>query len=112
MMSSLGWLIPVAVLVSIVTLVLMIVFASAKRTQAEKIHVIQIIYHYAIAFITLIMVIGGGISLFMALSDLVAPASDNAFDSALNDLIQSFGWIVIPGPIFLYMQKRIRKTES
>jgi hypothetical protein len=32
-----------------------------------------------------------------------------ARDRALNNLIKSFGWIVIPLPVFLYYQRRLRQ---
>lgn len=80
---------------------------------------IKAIYYYAISFITLIMVIGGGISLFYSLGDFFFPAAKEAYDyyastnqdQALNNAIQSLGWIVIPGPIFYFTQKRIRAIK-
>lgn len=33
-------------------------------------------------------------------------------DNALNGIIKSFGWIVIPLPIFFYFQKQIRRKEN
>jgi dipeptide/tripeptide permease len=106
--------IPVAVFVSIITFILMIVMSSSKKTEKEKLHMIKAIYFYAISFITLIMVIGGGISLFIAASDLVSPTdtSINAHAQALNSLVKSFGWIVIPGPIFYFTQRRIREIRA
>lgn len=151
-----GILIPTAILSIIIVLIVMIVSAARKNTRKERLHVIKAIYFYAISFITLIMVIGGGVALFMAASDYVSPAAtyymteqdykmnnktvdasgkdttaltdaewkakyeayksteeDRAKRQALNSLIKSLGWIVIPAPIFIYTQRRIRdlKTE-
>lgn len=108
---GLGLFIFVAVLVSIVTFVLMIVMAGSKKTDGERLHMVKMIYYYAISFITLIMVIGGGIALFMALADVVAPPVGASTDAAINSAIKSLGWIVIPGPIFYFTQRRIREIK-
>jgi hypothetical protein len=34
----------------------------------------------------------------------------NTKQRAVNSLIKSFGWIIVPLPIFLYFQNRIKKT--
>jgi cellobiose-specific phosphotransferase system component IIC len=150
-----GLLVPVAIVSSIIVLILMIVISARKNTRKERLHVIKAIYFYAISFITLIMVIGGGVALFMAASDYVSPSNyistideykttqikydptgkevkstlteaqweakyeqykqnekERAKQQALNSLIKSFGWIIIPAPIFLYTQRRIREIKS
>lgn len=44
---------------------------------------------------------------------MVASHKENAVERAKNNLIKSFGWIVIPLPIFIYFQRRLnRKSES
>ena len=106
-----GFMITVGVFVTIVTLLLMIILASSKKTQGERFHMIKMIYYYAISFITLIMVIGGGIALFIALADVIAPAAGANNDAAVNSAIKSLGWIVIPGPIFYLAQRRIREIK-
>ncbi|GAB6172247.1 hypothetical protein JCM15765_17250 [Paradesulfitobacterium aromaticivorans] len=40
--------------------------------------------------------------------DLVAQEKQRARDRAVNSLIKSFGWIVIPAPIFLYFQRKLK----
>lgn len=149
-----GILIPTAILSSIIVLIVMFVSAARKNTRKERLHVIKAIYFYAISFITLIMVIGGGVALFMAASDYVSPATyfmteqdfktsnktvdasgkdttvltdaewkakyeayktteeERAQKQALNSLIKSLGWIVIPAPIFIYTQRRIRDLKA
>ncbi|WP_236035118.1 hypothetical protein [Alkalihalobacterium elongatum] len=44
-----------------------------KLNNEEREDVIRQVYHYAVAFITLIMVIGGGVFAFMAVADYVSP---------------------------------------
>jgi predicted membrane protein len=149
-----GILIPTAILSIIIVLIVMFVSASRKNTRKERLHVIKAIYFYAISFITLIMVIGGGVALFMAASDVISPATylmseqdykmsnktvdgtgkdtstltdaewkakyevyktteeDRAKKQALNSLVKSLGWIVIPAPIFMYTQRRIRELKT
>jgi MFS superfamily sulfate permease-like transporter len=149
-----GILIPTAILSSIIVLIVMFVSAARKNTRKERLHVIKAIYFYAISFITLIMVIGGGVALFMAASDVISPATylmseqdykmsnktvdgngkdtstltdaqwqakyeaykkteeERAKKQALNSLVKSLGWIVIPAPIFMYTQRRIRELKS
>lgn len=50
---------------------------GAKRVinieQEEREDMIKLVYHYAVAFITLIMVIGGGVFAFMSVADFVSP---------------------------------------
>lgn len=114
------------------------------------------IYIYLVSFATLMMVIGGGIGLFSAIANIVAPTnyymsySDyvQTYHSTeenkdthnketlskeaiqldyeqymekekevektrnINSLIHSFGWILIPLPIFFFMQRRIRVEKE
>jgi hypothetical protein len=97
---------------------------------------LRAIYYYAIAFITLMMVIGGSISVFSAAADLATPGiyissqadyknmgqtqkyadyvaqtKESDRKRALNSLIRSFGFIVIPGPIFLFTNRRIKEMD-
>ena len=120
---------------------------------------IRTIFIYAVMFATLMMTVGGAVSAFMAVADLVSPpayyqsfqdykymrkAQKHAHDSetgtenspplneeelkkeyeelvaaeqarmrqsAINRLIKSLGWIAIPFPIFLYMQRLQRSRE-
>ncbi|MEB1809728.1 MAG: hypothetical protein LPK26_20960 [Bacillaceae bacterium] len=44
-----------------------------KLNHEEREDVIRQVYHYAVAFITLVMVIGGGVFSFMAVADYVSP---------------------------------------
>lgn len=41
---------------------------------------------------------------------MVIQAKQQARDRAVNSLIKSFGWIVIPFPIFLYYQRKLRNN--
>ena len=116
---------------------------------------IKTLFYYLVLFATLMMTIGGSVSAFMAIADLVAPApyyqsfenykemmngTRKAIDEgqaeeqeplseevlrerydamaeeerineqkrAINTLIKSLGWIIIPFPIFLYYQRRLK----
>ena len=40
--------------------------------------------------------------------NMVNNEKNRSRERALNSLIKSFGWIVIPYPIFLYYQRRLR----
>ena len=117
---------------------------------------IKKIYVYLVLFATLMMTIGGSVSVFGSLANLISPnayvlsyadyvqsyhteydvkgnvktnpktdedmykalydeyvAQEEALEKKrnLNRLISSFGWIVIPFPVFLFMQKRLREDE-
>lgn len=37
---------------------------------------------------------------------------EQAYDQSINTLIKSFGWIVIPLPVFIYFQRRLSKSNS
>jgi sortase (surface protein transpeptidase) len=106
------------------------------------------LYTYLVLFTTLMMVICGSISVFMAAADLISPpAYYQSFDeysqmkdnkqngeqkeqelredyeqsvkeeenrrkaNAINQIIKSLGFIVIPLPIFLYFN-RLRRRQS
>lgn len=110
---------------------------------------IKNIFYYLVIFSTLMMTIGGSVSAFMAVADLVSPppyyqsyesfremvlagkhadeetppteeAIRERYDRivqeerqqtqarAVNRLIKSLGWIVIPLPVFLYFQRRVK----
>jgi len=136
------------------------VIASKKGNMNEEGEhsMIKTLFYYLVLFATLMMTIGGSVSAFMAIADIVAPApyyqsfenfkemtnSSGKFPSpeeqteereilseeelrdryeaiveeerinernrAVNHLIKSLGWIIIPFPIFLYYQRRMKKT--
>jgi len=125
--------------------------------QEEREDMIKQIYQYAVAFITLIMVIGGGVFAFMSAADYVSPNAyiqtyeeykdmkinnlkyektqtekveysetelQKQYDAmvqqqieftkkrAVNGLIKSFGWIIIPFPIYVVFQRRINRDRK
>ena len=43
---------------------------------------------------------------------MVATEKDRQISRAQNNLIKSFGWIVIPFPIFMFFQRRLNKREA
>lgn len=128
---------------------------NADREEREE--MIKQIYQYAVAFITLIMVIGGGVFAFMSAADYVSPntymqtyeefkdmrinnykyekaptekveyteeqlqeqydamvvqQTEFAKQRAVNGLIKSLGWIIIPFPIYVVFQRRINQTRK
>ena len=114
------------------------------------------IYVYMILFVTLMMIIGGSVSAFMAMADIVSPSvyrqpfeeyvrwqsetefreskengsvqnmeelreryeamiqdeKRNSRSWAYNNLIKSFGWIIIPLPVFLIFQRKLKELEE
>lgn len=62
---------------------------------------IKTVYVYLILFATLMMTIGG----------TVADEKSMAKERAVNSLIKSFGWIIVPLPIFLFFQARVKKQS-
>lgn len=142
----------------------MLVFVIAAGVRAGSNQggedMIKNVYIYLVLFATLMMTIGGSVSVFMAAADIVAPApyyqsfedfkrwgqdkqpalaegetkqeetkeaseeelrrdyeamilaeKERQVNRAKNSLIKSFGWIVIPLPIFVYFQ-RLRKETN
>ncbi|OIJ11624.1 hypothetical protein BKP35_11845 [Anaerobacillus arseniciselenatis] len=43
---------------------------------------------------------------------MVASHKENAVERAKNNLIKSFGWIVIPLPIFIYFQRQLNRKRD
>lgn len=148
---------PIAMFVTILIIVLLVfvmvvimVVKSEQREGGED--VVKSAYIYLVLFVTLMMVIGGSVSAFMAVADIVTPSpyyqsfedykryriedkasmnpdqehvkltekelkenydamvkaeKDRQILRAKNSLIKSFGWIVIPLPIFIFFQKKL-----
>lgn len=135
----------------IVILVFIVAFAMKNKEKGGEI-MVRHLYIYLVLFATLMMVIGGGVSIFMATADLVSPSgyyqsyteykqmnqngkiegsktelSEDELrsnydvyineektrqkDRALNQIIKSLGFIVIPLPVFLYFNK-LRKQHA
>lgn len=126
-----------------------IIIAAVKNKEGGE-KMIRHLYTYLVLFATLMMVIGGGISIFMATADLVSPPAyyqsysdfkmmkeaekvpgenqeslsedelktqydqliedeeQRQKNNAVNQIIKSLGFIVIPLPIFIYFN-RLRK---
>lgn len=42
---------------------------------------------------------------------MIAREKEQAKQRAINSLIKSFGWIIIPLPVFLFFQRRLPKKE-
>jgi hypothetical protein len=100
---------------------------------------IRVVYFYAIAFITLMMLIGGSISFFVNTANYVKPAPyylpqsdykmseigakektyaaykqkqiDTAKQDGLRGMVSSMGWILIPGVVYLFVNRRIHRME-
>jgi len=144
---------------AILVVVLIVLLVAGVKAEADKggKDVIKNVYIYLVLFATLMMTIGGSVSAFMAVADIVSPAPYyQTFDEfkrlnsektridtetiekdaspteeelkkqyeamvsrekemqsnrAKNNLIKSFGWIIIPLPIFIYFQRRLVKKE-
>ena len=146
-------------IIFIILLIMIIIFAalatSVKTGGGDEI-VVKKVYVYLVLFATLMMIIGGSVSAFMAVGDLVAPTpyyqsfeefstwradkptsdanvkpekytaeeletmyeamvkseAERQKSRAYNTLFKSFGWIIIPLPVFLYYQKRLTKNTG
>ena len=150
-----------AVILFVIVLILItigIVAVTAGRTCSEKggEEVLKSLYVYLVLFATLMMTIGGSVSIFMAVADIFSPVihyqtfeeykqmsnkiysdsndyqeiqlteqeikakydamiateKERTMNRAKNTLIKSFGWVIIPFPIFLYYQRRLVKQEA
>jgi hypothetical protein len=142
----------------LIVLVVIILFAiflglKSKSDEGGK-DMVKKVFIYVVLFATLMMIVGGGISAFMAVADIVSPAPYyQSFDEyknmigpegkavpsevklteeqlrnnyntmvsaekerqksrATNTLIKSFGWIIIPLPVFLYSKRLLKKQEE
>lgn len=58
----------------VVIIIFIIVYAVKNKEKGDE-AVIRHLYTYLVLFATLMMVIGGGISIFMATADLISPSS-------------------------------------
>jgi hypothetical protein len=146
--------VPILLVILVVCIVLFAFFKRQGNMEGGEAEV-KTIYIYVVLFATLMMTIGGGIGVFMALSDLVSPPNgyyqtfenykmeqkkmaepdaaktpaktdaelkasyeemvksekERTKANALNSLIKSLGFIIIPFPIFIYYQRRL-KTQT
>src|SRR5438067_1657949 len=58
-----------------VVIIIFVIVYAVKIKEKEEEAVIRHLYTYLVLFATLMMVIGGGISIFMAAADLISPSS-------------------------------------
>lgn len=68
----------VVLFIGAATAIILIIFAilvTVKNKEEEGETMIRHLYTYLVLFATLMMVIGGGISIFMATADLISPPS-------------------------------------
>ncbi len=134
-------------------IIVFILIAVMKWKKEGEEDVFRQLYVHLVLFATLMLSIGGGIGIFMGLSDYISPPSYyETYDSfknmkleeaknsqqmvseeqirseynwnvedrketvkqeAINTMIKSLGFIVIPLPIFLYFNNgRIREKKS
>ncbi|MDD2402503.1 MAG: hypothetical protein PHI90_09805 [Clostridia bacterium] len=152
MIASFILLVPIVVIIFIIFGVIGVKGESKEGGE----EVIKKVYIYLVLFATLMMTIGGSVTVFMSIADIVSPTpyyqtfedyrlnQDKSFidknemeevqlteeelkerytakvnfekerdiSRAKNTLIKSFGWIVIPLPIFLYFQRSLAKKEE
>ncbi|WP_348981218.1 hypothetical protein [Bacillus sp. DNRA2] len=137
-----------------IIIIFVVVYAVKNKEQGGE-NVIRHLYTYLVLFATLMMVIGGGISIFMAAADLVSPAgyyqsfSDyqqmrlsgkepgvtdataltekqlrseyqlmvddekaRTKERAINQIIKSTGFIIIPLPVFIYFNRMRKKIKE
>ncbi|MFA5537339.1 MAG: hypothetical protein WDA53_09240 [Bacillota bacterium] len=129
---------------------------SKNKTKEGGENMVKNVYVYFVLFATLMMTIGGSVSVFMAVADIIAPTpyyqsyedyvrinkerpspvdgeareqlseeelrsqyaslvkseTERQASRAKNTLIKSFGWIVIPLPVFLYFQRRLAAQKD
>lgn len=124
---------------------------SIRRDEEGGMDVLKGVYYYVVIFITLMMIIGGSIGAFMAISDYFYPSpyfesyeqyrqtalkqsgdgteiSEKELrtryeqavqderaktrQSAINTLIKSFGWVIVPLPVFIYFKKNISTLSA
>lgn len=148
-------LIPILIVLVIILIVAGIAGAR-KNGEGSGEDMVKNVYIYLVLFATLMMTIGGSVSVFMAAADIIAPtpyyqsfedfqrwskekpygveeaefkqATDEElrtrYDAlvqsekerqmarAKNTLIKSFGWIVIPLPVFIYFQRRLAANKE
>lgn len=120
---------------------------QTKETEDKQSNQLFAFFRYSILFITIIMMLGGGISIFMNVADYIAPSTytqpyhefkmykkqeltkeelENTSEaefkemydeklqndekqmqkSALKGIVKSFGFIIIPFPIFYFFVRK------
>lgn len=154
-MTGMFMLLPL-LFISVVVVLVFIVFSAKRNAEEKGEDMVNNVYTYLVLFVTLMMLIGGSVGIFMALADIFAPTpfymsyhdfimrfqerpSEGAagtyeyslpeeemrerYDSmvqleqerqrnrATNSLIKSFGWVVIPLPVFLVFQRRLSASK-
>jgi hypothetical protein len=118
------------------------IFVDKLKVEGMVSALIRVVYFYAISFITLMMLIGGSVTFFMETANFVKPAPylmtkvdygndgapiknknqtyeqyvsesrSTARDQALNSMIKSLGWILIPGAVYVFVNRRIHRMED
>lgn len=145
----------VIVLALAVLIVAIAAIAAARGNSKGEVKIMmKNAYIYVVLFATLMMMIGGSVSAFMAIADIVAPApyhqsleeyrqwgleksqspgskdilteneikaryddlviaeKDRQVNRAKNSLVKSMGWIIIPLPVFVIFQRRLKASPE
>lgn len=147
-------IIGLALVVIVLVLVTTAIAATKGNSKGEGKIMIKNVYIYVVLFATLMMIIGGSVSAFMAVADIVTPApyhqsfeefrqwgmekseipgdkanltdaeikarydamvtaeKDRQVNRAKNSLVKSMGWIIIPFPIFVIFQRRLKSNAE
>ncbi|MDA8229096.1 MAG: hypothetical protein M0T74_15610 [Desulfitobacterium hafniense] len=134
----------------VIVLIIYIVLGVKAQSAEGGDDMIKNVYVYLVLFATLMMIIGGSISVFMAVADIVSPTpyyqsyeeyrtmgskegvstqlsekqlqekyaamvlseKERQISRTKNTLVKSFGWIIIPLPIFFYFKRLLAKKEG
>ena len=142
-------------LVLIVLILAAVAIATGRVNSTEEgKYMMKNAYIYVVLFATLMMIIGGSVSAFMAIADIVAPTpyhqsfeefrqwnlekpeipgakaniseaeiikryealviaeKDRQVNRAKNNLIKSMGWVIIPLPVFVIFQRRLKSSPE
>ena len=112
LLSILPIIIFIAIGVAVIAVIVSIVRLSSKRnanqtmTEEEGKEMLKNIYVYLVLFATLMMSIGGAVGVFTGVADYLVPSAYMEPADSLRLIIKSFGWIIIPFPVFLYYNKQ------
>lgn len=155
MISVLFSFLPIILIIFVIAIVISAKGEKSNSNQGGE-EMIKSVYVYLVLFATLMMTIGGSVSAFMNLADIVAPQphyqtfdefrrwggmervkidgtieeiqlsdeelraeynlmvnnyKETSIERAKNNLVKSFGWIIIPLPVFIYFQRRLTKKN-
>jgi len=92
-----------------IAVVVFLVLAFIKNKDSESFEdKIRIIYMYLVIIVSLVMIVGGTITLFSNFLDVILPDTYNNINRSITSMFTSATVLFIAIPMFMYHNKKVK----